>query len=95
MLELARGAAEWRPYRWTFRRAAVPVDQRVLSANTRPRHARSDWNIKSSGVHKPDGLLPSSGFTVLVCTTETGWFELAVPTLDVPLVASFINQNNR
>ena len=94
MIDLVPGRAVWRPYWWSLKRGTVSIDSHVLAAKSRARNPRTDWNIKSGGMHKSDGLLPSTGFTVIVFTTESGWFELAVPTPDVRLVTTFFTTSS-
>lgn len=94
LLTLQRPLAQWRSYWWALRRRTIVLSQPVRQISTRSRHLPSDWNIASAGVHGPKGLLRSSGFTVLVCTTDRGWFELAVPSTDVDLVATSIGDRD-
>jgi hypothetical protein len=91
-LLLAGRAAQWKPHRFSLSRSSIAVDAACTSLKSRARNARTDWNSKSSGVYRPNGLVPSSGFTVLVCITRDGWREFAVPTLDVPVVKAFFER---
>jgi hypothetical protein len=89
-LDITDTGAVWHPYWWSARSRTIVVDEHVLTAQPRPRNLGTDWNIKSGGVHSSDGLMPATGFTVLTCSTEGGWFEVAVPTPDVILVTAYL-----
>jgi hypothetical protein len=95
MLDLVAGEAVWRPAWFTRGSEPLPLRDPVLSVKPRPRDVRADWNIKSGGIHRSDGPLPFTGFTVVVCRTGDGWFELAVPTVDVRLVVTFFEGASR
>src|SRR5579864_760419 len=76
MIDLIRGRPTWRPYWWSINRNVIVVQEEVSDLKARPRNPRTDWNIKSAGAQRPEGFLWWSGFSVLVCTTDRGWFEL-------------------
>jgi hypothetical protein len=50
-----------------------------------------DWNVPGTGMHGPGQVFGYAGFDVVVCETELGRFELAVPRPDIPLVLHYLH----
>lgn len=75
VLWLQRPAATWRPS-WSIRRRALelPLDATVMGVR---EPDRAQWNVKSDL------------FRVVAARTTAGVLEMAVPTVDVPLVEAF------
>ncbi|OJV60718.1 MAG: hypothetical protein BGO38_10070 [Cellulomonas sp. 73-145] len=76
LLWLQRPAATWRPF-WSVRRRGLqlPNDATVMDVRE-PDPA--EWNVKSDL------------FRVIIARTPGGVLEMAVPTVDVPLVKAFL-----
>jgi len=93
-LHLTADDATWHPF-WKNRDETIALDSPLQSFRVRPRDPSTDRNIKSGGIFRPEGLLSWAGFSVLQCVTSTEVFELAVPTVDLPLVTFFLERKQR
>lgn len=80
------------PFWYSIRRRRIRVDERILSAEVRPRDLRTDWNVRTTGAYARGGILEWSGFEVIHCSTELGSIELAIPRPDVPLMLHYLNR---
>lgn len=91
MADLLPEALVLRPFWSSPDRRSFQVDELVVSAGPRPRDRSKDWNVPGSGVHGPGQVFGYTGFEVVVCQTELGRFELAVPRPDIPLVLHYLH----
>lgn len=81
-----------RPLWFSVPRTTYRVGEReVLDGRARPYNVRTDWNIKGKGRYGERGQFSYAGFVVIVCRTERGTIELAVPRPDVPLLLHYIH----
>lgn len=87
ILDLIPGGITWRPY-WSLRRRPIPIIEQIESVEVRDP-GPSDWNLKQGGNIR--GLQVPS-FQVVVCTTDRGVLELAVPSTDVALVVTALRR---
>lgn len=80
-LDLIPGEITWRPY-WSLHHRPIPITEKIESVKVRDP-GPAEWNLKQGGNIR--GLQVPS-FQVIVCKTDRGVLELAVPSTDVDLV---------
>jgi hypothetical protein len=81
-LYLSSRDAQWKPF-WSIRRPSLPFNDPVESVTTRSPDDREPAAMKG-GTYGLIVVRPKWG--VVTCRAMTGWFEMAVPAPDVPLV---------
>lgn len=77
MLELTQNGIAWRPY-WGIRRRPISINEHIQSMKV--QCVDHEWHVKK-------GL-----FQVVVCTTDRGILEFAVPIIDMDLVQSALTR---
>jgi hypothetical protein len=92
ILDLTSDGMVIRPFWATFRRTAFRIREDVLDSGIRAYNFRTDYNIKATGVYAEGRRLSYAGFEIIVCRTEDGVIELAVPRPDIPLVLHYLRQ---
>jgi hypothetical protein len=90
-LYLSSRDAQWKPL-WSIRRRARQLNGPIESVKTRPADEREPLTIQGS---KYGGIVARPRFGVVTCRTASGWFYLAVPAPDVPLVVDHFSSTSR
>lgn len=81
-LDVGPSSAVWRPF-WSVKRQALSV-RGPISEPVPP--TEGDWQIKQGWLNGQEGKWGSGGWLVIGCSSEQGPIEVAVPTVDAPLV---------
>ena len=92
MVDLTPDVMAIGPFWYALRRERLRIEERILSAQVRPRDPRSDWNVRAAGIYAPGSGLDWAGFEVIRCQSELGVIELAVPRPDVPLLLHYLDR---
>ena len=90
-LYLSSRDAQWKPL-WSIRRRARQLNGPVESVKARLADEREPLMIQGG---KYGGIVARPKFGVVTCRTASGWFYLAVPAPDVPLVVDHFSPQSR
>lgn len=92
MVDLTPHGLIIQPFWYSLRRKRTYIEEKIVSAEVRPRKIGTDWNVRATGIYARGGLLEWAGFEVIHCQTELGSIELAVPRPDVRLLIHYMNR---